>query len=210
MNEEKENISKVLFATLYNYESIINSLKELQNVDKLVLFVDSMDETQKNSYEVIEKVTEISKIKIIKEKLDVTNFSKMFKKIDKLVDKFKNEDIYVDISHSVRTQTIGLITYFSVRYPKNFKRMTFYASWIKEIVEIPIFKSTELNEVEIKCIKYLNKSKIIMVGDLGKYLGVSTTHAYRILSSLENNNYISKTEGRWECLLKGNIVLSLE
>ncbi len=76
----KEENKKVLFATLYNYESIINSLKELQNVDKLILFVDSMDETQKNSYEVIEKVTQISKIKIIKEKLDVTNFAKMFKK----------------------------------------------------------------------------------------------------------------------------------
>jgi len=208
MSENKND--KILFATLYHYESIVHSLKELQNVDKLVLFVDSMDETQKNSYEVIEKVTEISKIKIIKEKLDVTDFSKMFKKIDKLVEKFKDEDIYVDVSHSVRTQTIGLITYFSVKYPSNFKKMTFYASWIKEVVEIPIFKSAKLNEVEIKCIKYINKNKIIMVGDLGKYLGVSTTHAYRLLSSLENDNYIEKGSDGWKCLLKGNIVLSLK
>jgi len=209
MNKDKKIKSKVLFATLYNYESIINSLKELQNVDKLVLFVDSMDETQKNSFEVIEKVTEISKIKILKEKLDVTDFSKMFRKIDKLVSKFKDEEIYVDVSHAVRTQTIGLITYFSVRYPTNFKKMTFYASWIKEIVEIPIFKSAELSEVEMKCLKYISKNKMFMMTDLGKYLGCSVTHAYRILGGLEEEKYIVKNDN-WELKLKGDIIISLK
>ena len=208
MKKEKQKVGKVLFATLYNYESIINSLRELGDVEKLILFVDSMDETQKNSYEVIEKVTQISKIKIIKEKLDVTNFSKMFKKIDNLVEKFKNKEIYVDVSHSVRTQTIGLITYFSVKYPNNFKKMTFYASWIKEVVEIPIFKSSELNEIEIKCLKYIRKNKMFMLNSLSKYLECSLTHLYRILKKLEEENYIIKNDN-YELELKGEIILSL-
>ena len=44
MEQEQD---KVLFATLYHYESIIHSLKELQNVKSLVLFVDDeSDEIQ--------------------------------------------------------------------------------------------------------------------------------------------------------------------
>ncbi|NCC70767.1 hypothetical protein EOM09_04245, partial [bacterium] len=171
---------KVLFATIYHYESIINSLKELQNVENLVLFVDREDEIQKNSFEVIEKVSNLSKIKIQKEKFDVCDFSQMFKKLDEIVKKFQDFDIYVDISHSVRIKAIALINYFSIRYPSNFKRMTFYASWIPEIIEIPIFKAEKLNDIELKCIKYISKNKIFMINDLAKHLDCSQTHVYRV------------------------------
>lgn len=196
----------VLFATLYHYESIIHSLKELQNVKTLVIFVDKEDTTQKNSFEVIEKITKISKIKIEKETLDVANFASMIKTIDKLVKKHKACDIYVDVTHSVRTQTIGLITYFTVKYPQNFKKMTFYASWMNEVVEIPIFKAERLIEVEMKCINFISKNNMFMINDLAKHLGVSVTHTYRILNKLEAENYLSKVEGSWKLTMKGEIV----
>jgi uncharacterized membrane protein len=183
----------VLFATLYHYESKINSLTELKNVETLVLFVDNEDEIQKNSYNVIEKVSRVGKIKIQKEKFDVTNYTSMYKSIDKLVKKFKDYDIYVDISQSVRLKAIALITYFSLKYPRNFKRMTFYAPWLGEIVEIPIFKAEDLSDVEKNCLKYILKNKMFMVAELAKFLNCSITHAYRILDKLKNEKYITKT-----------------
>ena len=199
---------KVLFATIYHYESIINSLKELQNVQTLVLFVDNMDNIQKNSFEVIEKVAKVGKIEIQKESFEVTDFTQMFRKIDKLVEKFKDYDIYVDVSHSVRTQTIGLITYFSLKYPTNFKKMTYYATWLNEIIEIPIYKAEALSEVEMKCIKYVNKNKMFMMDDLSKHLECSVTHAYRILGKLQDEKYLAKTNDGYVLELKGKIVNS--
>lgn len=208
MEQEQD---KVLFATLYHYESIIHSLKELQNVKSLVLFVDDeSDEIQKNSYEVIEKVTSISKIKIEKVKLDVTKFDEMFKKIDKCVKKHSNEEIHVDISHSVRTKTIGLITYFSVKYPENFKKMTFYAPWNKEIIEIPIFKAEKLSESKLQIIKYISKHKIFMMEDLAKELGKSKMQAYRLSNELQEEQYFEKQSGEWKLLIKGELIANLK
>ena len=76
----------------------------------------------------------------------------------------------------------------------------------EKIIEIPIFKAEKLNEVELKCLKYINKNSMFLVNDLAKHLECSTTHAYRIISKLTDEKYISK-EDRYEVLIKGKLVI---
>ena len=134
----------------------------------------------------------------------------MFKKIDKCVKKHKGEEIHVDISHSVRTKTIGLITYFSVKYPTNFKKMTFYAPWNKEIIEIPIFKAVELSEPKLKILEYISKHSIFPVEDLRKVIDKSKMQAYRLSNELQEEQYCEKVGGVWQLLIKGQLVVNLK
>jgi DNA-binding MarR family transcriptional regulator len=198
---------KVLFATLYHYENIIYSIKEINNLETVVLFIDNFDETQKKSFEIIEKITRIGKIKIKKEKLDIKNFPKMIKNLNSLFQKFQEYDIYIDISHAIRIQAIGILTYLSLIYPLNLKKVTYYASWLNEVIEIPIFKADKLNDVEINAIKYISKNKFFMMSDLKKALNISLTHTYRILNKLEEEKYISKSKQEgYKLELKGEII----
>lgn len=205
-----ETRKKVLFATFYGYESIINAIDKIGVLDNLVLFIDEETNShQKESLKVIENVARISKTKIKTIQLHLLDINLIIKNIHTQIKKYNKYNLYFDITHSKRTQGIGIVTYLSLSYPTNLKKVTYYDKDENITVEIPIFKSESLNEIEIQCLKYISKNNMFMMSDLSKHLGCSLTHAYRVLGDLEENRYVSKGEGGYKLCLKGDLVVGV-
>lgn len=201
-------MTKILLANLFKKESIIKLLFDLDPIEQLILFVDKDKlDFQKQNLEYLKAITETKKIKVKEIEIDdVYNFESIVEVFHKTISKYPKEELYFDVSHSKRTLGFALITYLSIKYPSNLKKVYAYSSSENLQMEVPIFKAQELSEKEIKTIEFVESNSKFFQRDLADFLQVSIQHAGRLLDDLIKNNLIDKAID-YQLTQKGHVFL---
>ncbi len=189
-------MEKVLFAPIYDGDSVLKLLFDLNPVDRLVLFVDEKKPTKQSEYyNLVSGVAKKQGIKFEEVILPLYDMVEIATEINKLVEKYKKFEMYFDISRSKRTQGFAILNYLSVKKPENLKNVIYYSRSDSLNVNVPVPRAEELSETEIKALKYINKNSKFFQKDLAEYLNMSAMHSGRILDGLEQKRLINRDSG---------------
>ena len=209
----KTNINQmtnVLISTIYEkWKSIVLSVGDY-NIKKIILLKDKeylnreKEEKQTKSIEQIKKMYSGILPPIKEVKIDLFDISSITKEVEKVIDNIpKTDEIYVDISQSMRPQMLGVL-FACYKKSDRVSRINYWHGEEEKPIVIPKL-SIKVNETKKKILKLVEKSENL--SSLSVKLGISRTILYKHLNDLEKKGYLIKDNGKYKVTEAGKIVL---
>lgn len=202
-------MGKVLFSTLYESKSIIKSSMTVHPT-KIILFVDhELKEKQKESLNFIYETFKEAEIEILEEKLDLFDNINIIKKIKSLVKKYKNDEIYFDVSSSPKPQIFNIMNYLMISKPENLKDVFYYFYNSKEshFIRVPLFEIEKLSDKELLLIKAINSNNNLLQKEISEKIKSTEGYTSKLIEKLINSEYIEKIQKGFNLTEKGLIYL---
>jgi CRISPR locus-related DNA-binding protein len=190
----KENMSKVLIATLYSADPVILATTKL-GPDRLILLIDNkpvkeQEEALKLIQNSLGKVLDVKAIKT-----DVYNIVEIARKCVEIIDLQPQEDqIYVNITSGRKTKAIGLLFAAYARHSRVKKIAYNPEEDTNSVVYLPRL-SFKLNESQKKILEYIEEGNYESISDLSKKIDLSTAMLYRAIDELKDMDLITTDSG---------------
>jgi CRISPR locus-related DNA-binding protein len=194
-----EMVKKVLIATLYHKDSVVNAITRL-NPQKVILLIDKKpNDVQKQSLEEIKKFYPKS-IEITEEKIDIYDVVEIARECVRIItdEQKAGNVIYANITSAFKTQAIGVLLACYARH--DFVKKIAYNPYDDKdkVVYLPrlSLKLTEsqkavLEQLEAGCTK---------ATEIANKLKISTAMTYRAISELEDLDMVEKDENNTICI----------
>lgn len=201
-------MDKIKFATLYAEDSVMRLMFGLESNDILVLFVDeNKPKRQDESYNMIIDICKKKKIKFEEVILPLYDMVEIANILNKQITKYKDKELYFDISRSKRSQGFAIITSLSVLKPENLKDVTYFSRDDNLDINVPIPRAEDLSESEIKALEYVSNNKKFFQKELADNIGLSAMQGGRIIEGLIKNKLVKKEDSNYELTDLGKIYL---
>ena len=199
------NMTKILIATLYSFESVIAASTKI-GADRLILLIDhEPDKTQQNSIDLISNSLG-SVLKIDTVKTDVYDIVEVSKETVEIIDSLSDTDeIYIDITAGRKTKALGLLFGAYARI-SSIKRIMYVKEENKQIIYLPKL-SYQITPAQQKIIEYINKNKISSMAEFSENVGVSKAMLYKHVKELKDMDILEETPDGLKLTDYGRIVI---
>lgn len=186
-------MAKVLVTSIYSFDSIMLAATKL-GIDKLILMIDkNPDDHQKKAVEMVEK--SLGKVvDIIKNKIDVYDIVSVASDMVNVLDSIGKEDqVYVNITPSRKTQALGLL-FGSYARASKVKKIIYMKEEDKSIITLPKL-DYNLTDAQKEILEKIRDNNFKSMAELSSNVKISKGMLYRSIKNLINLGLVYEEEG---------------
>ncbi|MFZ3077174.1 MAG: CRISPR-associated CARF protein Csa3 [Candidatus Aenigmatarchaeota archaeon] len=197
-------MTEILISTLYEKkESTILSIRTF-DIKKVFLLLDKDVKAQQRK-----SLSEIKKlfgyvVEFIEKKIDVYDILNISKEVTDIIDSIKkDDDIFVDISQSRKTQALGVLFSCYARYDR-IKKIVYWNEEDKKLIVLPKL-SFHINGNNKRILEKIETIKNL--NELANSIKVSRTMLYRYIKNLLEKGLLEKEEDKYKVTDAGKIAI---
>lgn len=196
----------ILITTIWFGKSLRKLLLKY-NFDKIIFLADIAEskeqlQTIENIKKDLNNIIDCETIKIY-----VYDLVLIIDNISNLINKYKENNIFVNITEGRKTQTIG--TYLACLKNRESIKEIFYLPEdddTKPIISLPILGLETLNPREIKILQYL-KGKTAKAKQIAVDCEINEIYTFRVLKELIKKKYVDKEKDEYRITSSGLIII---